>query len=178
MAVYNSEGVLERFGSTHIPSKQDIPSQVPCLLREVLGDNSPSHIILEGDLDLCAAWTSAIEKVHTNNLLIAKIEPHQWRKSVLTAKEMQSGRNAKAAARLISRQIVWKSGLPLPQGSMNTDAAEAILIGFWAVHHYGLRDGYDGNGLSRTTPHSLIERYTNGNVVLPPASYAVDKSVK
>jgi hypothetical protein len=94
------------------------------------------------------------------------VSPEEWRRKMLTAGERRNGPSAKAAARLIARQIMWRHGLTdfYYEGSMNTDVAEAICLGYYTVHeklHWV--NGTRGNGFADT----LIERYSNGNVVLP-----------
>lgn len=72
------------------------------------------------------------------------------------------GQRAKAAARLIARQVVAECGVGAAsrhEGPFNTDAAEAVLLGYYAVLELGW--------LHRSPP---VRRFQNGDVVLPRAA--------
>ncbi len=88
------------------------------------------------------------------------VSPEAWRKELLTQKERKTGSSSKAAARLIARQLVSMRGAAgkAHAGRFPTDAAEAVLIGYYAVRRLGWC-GADGDG-------PAVKRYTNGAVVL------------
>ena len=73
-------------------------------------------------------------------------------------KERKTGVAAKAAARLIARQVVVERGAAGQKhaGKFPTDAAEAVLAGYYAVRRLGWCEG-DG---------PPVRRYTNGVVIL------------
>ena len=79
---------------------------------------------------------------------------------------------AKAAARLVSRQIAYEHSAegcaPIPS-KLPTDAAEAVLAGYYAVRKLGWIDAE----AARKPP---VQRYMNGAVVLPPAAAAASSA--
>ena len=87
------------------------------------------------------------------------VEPRAWRGALLSPKEYRSGQRAKAAARLIARQIVADRGAGgemRHEGPFNTDAAEAVLLGYFSVLQLGW--------VRRVPP---VRRWQNGDVVVP-----------
>ena len=88
------------------------------------------------------------------------VSPEAWRADLLLPKERKSGVAAKAAARLVARQIVAEHSAPgcVQPEKLPTDAAEAVLAGYHAVRQLGWRG-------SKAEP--AVKRYTNGAVVLP-----------
>jgi hypothetical protein len=174
-AVYGPNGDLRTHSNRQFSSMVELRESIPSLI-ETFGGGSLQHLYLEGDIPLCEAWTSAVQQCHNGIQSIVKVEPSSWRDDLLTPRERQTGKDAKAAARLISRQIMWKSGLPIPNGPLDTDEAEAILIGFWAVCQLGWRRPHNDDFGVRSREKLFVERYCNGNVVLPPASYTQRKA--
>ena len=89
---------------------------------------------------------------------VVDVSPETWRRELLLPKERKSGAAAKAAARLVARQVVLERGTAgqAHAGRFPTDAAEAVLIGYYAVRKLGwCKD--DG---------PAVKRYTNGVVIL------------
>lgn len=69
----------------------------------------------------------------------------EWRATVLIPRERMDAASAKQAARKKARALVAKMQGPKPS-SLNTDAAEAVLIGFYAVRRLGWLTSYvDGD---------------------------------
>lgn len=125
-----------------------------------------------------------------------KVSPAQWRERLLTPKERSSANSAKAASRDIARQLlrrfaasplepyVWggahshahvtrregdgSGGTMKKRNRMNTDAAEALLIGYYGVLER--ESGSGGLSLGNTAAVAAagvscpVERYTNGNI--------------
>jgi len=84
-----------------------------------------------------------------------------WRASLLTSSERRGHKQAKSAARLICRQIIKRFGSLGCDKQTNNDSAEAILIGWWALHHFAL-----ANSSSKCKSIGpLVDRYINGDVV-------------
>ena len=171
LALFNATGSLLRYFSREFsPVADDRQPQVVALLTEL--EPKPTHVVLEGDTLLYAQWEAAIldTLAHPPATVLA-VAPSEWRAKMLLKKEAQSSATAKAAARLISRQIVYRAGLAdgYVEGPMDTDAAEAILLGFYAVR---AKLGWVVHDAAQQRQQqflpTLVERYTNGNVVLPP----------
>lgn len=117
-----------------------------------------THVAVEGgDTSLLATWTRAIP-----NISLLRVSPEEWRSELLNAKESQSGESAKAASRLIARQIVEDFGsMDLHAGKFPTDVAESVLLGMYCCRRLGW--------ITRTP---VVRRFTNGNVVTPKKTVA------
>ncbi|EOD21629.1 hypothetical protein EMIHUDRAFT_207581 [Emiliania huxleyi CCMP1516] len=110
-----------------------------------------THVAIEGgDPPLWEAWGEA------HGAAPLSVSADEWRRHLLTRKERSSGSCAKAAARLVARQVVADFGaMEAHVGAFKTDAAEAVLMGYYAYR------------LGWTTREPPIRRFSNGNVVLP-----------
>jgi len=100
-------------------------------------------------------------------LRVMVVEPRAWRRALLTPKEQKTGKLAKAAARLIARQVVAECSAQADarhEGAFNTDAAEAVLLGFFSV----LELGWEHRSPS-------VRRYQNGDIVVPKKAPAAPK---
>lgn len=123
-----------------------------------------THLAIEGrDVALRDEWAAAALRVAREQGASAParpvdVSPEAWRRELLLPKERKSGRESKAAARLVARQVVLERGV-LGQGHAGrfpTDAAEAVLVGYYAVRRLGWVDS--------TGP--AVRRYTNGCIIL------------
>jgi hypothetical protein len=197
-AFYTSAGRLIDFTCERFPSTAALPEFINDRLVSWEGKYKVSNVVLEGDALLRKIWTDAVtdySKSTSLNIEVTPVSPSEWREALLIKKERQSGKLAKTAAREISRQIMWRSEIvdTYYDRPINTDAAEAILIGYYAVHcrrlfipagsesqSQGLTDmGSEASSSSRMIlPSSkpLVERYCNGNVVLPPRAQSLTRS--
>ena len=157
-AHYAADGRVTHFGAAQYTNT----SQFRARSRDVLLEARPgavtkTHLVLEGPPDLLRAWEDVVEELDEEPALVWQVGPGEWREELLLPRERASGHKAKAAARLIARQIIRRFGLGVESPvSMNTDAAEAVLIGYYACLKLGWLP-------ATKTP---IERFTNGNVVL------------
>ncbi|MGE0493192.1 MAG: hypothetical protein AB7S38_28540 [Vulcanimicrobiota bacterium] len=92
-------------------------------------------IVAEGDPNLAKAWFSARPQA-ANRLLSAEI----WRPAFFIPRQRSSGARAKSEAEKLARDVMRDAGLPVP-ARLTDDAAEAVLIGLWAVTDLGWREG-------------------------------------
>ena len=132
-----------------------------------------THLAIEGrDVMLRDEWDAAALRTarrlggEARGVRVARrvdVSPEAWRADLLLPKERKSGVAAKAAARLVARQIVAEHSAPgcVQPEKLPTDAAEAVLAGYHAVRQLGWRG-------SKAEP--AVKRYTNGAVVLPSGS--------
>jgi hypothetical protein len=188
-AFYSAAGRLLEFACERFPSTAELPPFIRDFLASYENKYQISHIILEGDAILSKIWTDTVHEYSSQSeVYVIGVSPQEWRDALLTRKERQSGKHAKTAAREISRQIMWRSGLidSYYNKPMNTDAAEAILIGYYSVkvklaglHGLGFsQEGPEASAAAaaavsvQPSSNQLIERYCNGNVVLPPREKA------
>ena len=170
-AIYDNEGTLTTAFGRRFESQSNIDASINEVLVDVTRNYSITHYVLEGDNVLQKAWREAIATfigTEQTTVEIITVSPAEWRAQMLMKKEAESGSSAKAAARLIARQIMWRAGLVDEYSTkpMDTDVAEAILIGYYATRTKLNWTGED----KKKNPYqtTLVERYSNGNVVLPP----------
>ena len=125
-----------------------------------------SYLAVEGGGDLWDAWSSALEHETSDSLIgnqsrrniqLLSVRPNEWRAHLLSQKERSSSRASKEAARLIARQVVSEFGeMSNHQGKFETDVAESVAMGY----HVASRLGW-------ITRHPAVQRYTNGQIVVP-----------
>ncbi|MFP2904470.1 hypothetical protein ACLESD_05320, partial [Pyxidicoccus sp. 3LFB2] len=72
-------------------------------------------------------------------LPVLRVAAEDWREKLLYAREQRSGSLAKDAADVLARKVIGWSGAAKPT-SLKHDAAEAILLGLWAVLEVGWLD--------------------------------------
>jgi len=135
-----------------------------------------THLAIEGgdsklkdvwDAACCRAAKKQVEQRDSSKppplIQIMEVSPMAWRADFLNKKEQANSKTAKAAAEQIAQQVVAERGEagapsaePLP-----LDAAEAVLIGYFALRRLGWVSG-----------EPAVQRYVNGNIIVPrvPAS--------
>lgn len=126
MAWYGRDGRLLRYGSRHFGSRGQMRKAVRPLLAGV------GWLVLEGN-SLAGPWVRAAADLGVPARVISAEE---WRPALLLPRERRSGSVAKAHADRLARLVVAWSLLPPPR-SLRHDAAEAILVGLWAVRQVG-----------------------------------------
>ena len=122
-----------------------------------------THLAIEGrDVALRDEWAAAAlraaKRLDCKPARLVDVSPEGWRKALLLPKERKTGLAAKAAARLVARQLVLERGTDgaAHSGRFPTDAAEAVLVGYYAIRRLGW--------VNAEGP--AVRRYTNGVVIL------------
>lgn len=127
IAQYGADGRLLKYRSTNFGSLSRLRKAVPGILKSL---GPVSHVVVEGDRALGEIW----QKSAGNRF--QWVSPEQWRGRLLLSRKQRSGKAAKDEADVLARKIIVWSGLKRPT-SLRHDAAEAILIGLWAVLEFG-----------------------------------------
>lgn len=175
VSVYTDEGKLLRYEQMKFGDADELRAHAPILLEslEDFADSieegekawSITHVAIEGgDVALLDVWRSSIKPDPAKADLrggrgatLITVRPEEWRANMLTVKEKKSGRDAKAAARLIARQVVDDFGvMEKHQGKFKTDSAEAVTLGYYLARRMGW--------ISRGT---VVRRSTNGSIIVP-----------
>ena len=126
LAQYNSDGRLLSYRSTHFGSFSTLKKGVPGIIKSI---ENIEHIVVEGDRRLGEVWQKwAMRKGAQFHVVSAE----KWRCVLLKPRKQISGKAAKDEADVLARKVISWSGLSRPT-SLRHDAAEAILIGLWAV---------------------------------------------
>lgn len=124
-AVFNDEGQLIRFGSRNIGAKANLKKTAWAMLHQVEG---LKRLVVEGGGDIAEVWIQTAQKM---GLLVMKTHAEVWREALLKEKQRRSGVMAKEHALKLARNLMCEAGLPPPK-TFRHDAAEAILVGYWA----------------------------------------------
>jgi hypothetical protein len=125
-AAYGSAGRLLAYGSRHYGNRGALRKAVPRILDAYPG---LKVLVVEGGGDLALPWEGEARR---RGVAWRQVQGEEWRESLLRPSERRRGRDAKAAADVLARELIERSGAPRPT-SLRHDAAEAVLIGFWAV---------------------------------------------
>jgi hypothetical protein len=125
-ATFATGGRLLAYGSRHFGSRATLRKAIPHLL-----DDYPALalLVIEGGGALLVPWEKEASR---RGLAVRQVMGEEWRKSVLLPYQRRSGKDAKAAAGVVARELIEKSGAKRPT-SLRHDAAEAILVGAWAA---------------------------------------------
>ncbi|MBN2362354.1 MAG: hypothetical protein JXR83_23075 [Deltaproteobacteria bacterium] len=130
LALYGDDGRLRWYRSTNFGNRGRLRRAAFPLLRAI---PDLRWLAAEGDRALAAIWARAALPVGAGLRLVPA---ETWRGRLLLRREQRDGRSAKASAGPLARRVIRWSGAPAPT-SLRTDAAEAILIGLWAVLELG-----------------------------------------
>jgi hypothetical protein len=130
LALYGSDGRLGWYRSKNYGTTARLKRDVHNMLVSI---PSLKHIVVEGDRGLAAIWE---QEAVRHNIFTRQIHAEQWRQKLLYAREQKSGPEAKRNAEYFARKIIKWSGMAGPT-SLRHDAAEAIMIGLWAVLELG-----------------------------------------
>ena len=134
LAGFGEDGKLQWYRSRNFGTRPRLKNAAASLLRE---HPETTHLVVEGGGDLAPAWQKAAERRGIHHVLV---DAHTWRADLLHQREQRSGVEAKQAADRLARRVIEWSGAPRPT-SLRHDAAEAILVGLWAVLKLGWLEG-------------------------------------
>ena len=130
MALYDSQGRLTSYRSTNFGSTSRLKKGVSGILRPL---DSLDWVVVEGDRRLGEVWEGAASHRGAG---FTWVSPEEWRRALLLPRKQRSGAKAKEEAGALARKVIRWSGLK-GATSLRHDAAEAILIGLWAVKTLG-----------------------------------------
>ncbi|UCH81807.1 MAG: hypothetical protein JSW20_04075 [Nitrospiraceae bacterium] len=130
LALYRQDGRLSWYRSKNYGSIGRLKRDVHNILGSI---SSLRYIILEGDKSLSAVWE---QEAARRNMYTRNITAEQWRRRLLYEREQKSGPDAKINADHLARKVIKWSNLS-GSTSLRHDAAEAIMIGLWAVIERG-----------------------------------------
>jgi len=132
LALYAEDGRLLWYRSHHLGSRAHLKRAVSRILGELRGLHS---LVVEGGGTLAEVW---LKEAARQGVAARQVHAEQWRSALLLPRQQRSGRQAKQVADDLAREIIAKSGAAKPT-SLRHDAAEAILVGWWALSTDPLR---------------------------------------
>jgi hypothetical protein len=125
-ATFDGEGRLLAYGSRHFGTRTALRKAIP----RILGEHPRLELlVVEGGGDLFVPWE---KEARRRGIGVKQVMGEEWRHRILLPRQQASGRDAKAAADLVAREVIERSGAKRPT-SLRHDAAEAILVGTWAA---------------------------------------------
>ena len=130
LALFGKDGKLRWYRSKNYGSTARLKRDINNLLNA-----TPDILLLalEGGGTIASVWEREAKR---RDIPVRLIHAEQWRKSLLFPRQQLSGSQAKYHAGKCARDIISWSGISRP-ASLRHDAAEAILIGLWAVMEMG-----------------------------------------
>ena len=123
-AAFAKDGRLLAYGSRHYGSHATLRKAIPHILD---GYPALSLLVVEGGGDLFVPWEKEAAR---RSIPVKQISGEEWRKTILLPWQRRTGKDAKAAADGVAREVIERSGAKRPT-SLRHDAAEAILVGAW-----------------------------------------------
>ena len=126
LAMYEKDGRLIWYRSKNFGNATRLRRGVRAVL-----DERPdlAWLILEGGGKLAEIWTLEAEWRHIS---MRQISAEVWREQLFHPRQWRNSAQAKRSADELARRVIRWSGARRPT-SLRHDAAEAILIGLWAV---------------------------------------------
>lgn len=125
-AAFGSSGRLLGYGSRHFGTRAALRRAAAMILDDYPG---LATLVIEGGGDLAAPWRKEAAR---RGLAFRQVHGETWRLATLAPSKRRSGEAAKAAADGLARAAIERAGAPRPT-SLRHDAAEAILVGLWAL---------------------------------------------
>ena len=128
--MYSSEGKLLWYRSQNFGNKVRLRKAIPWILNI---EEDVNYLIIEGGGPLRKIWDAHLEK---RNIEVFHIMAEDWRKDILLEREQRKGKKAKEKAIVYAEKVIGKLSEKKAR-TINDDAAEAILIGFWGCIKQG-----------------------------------------
>jgi len=125
LALYAGDGRLLWYRSHHLGSRAHLQRAAARILGELPG---LQQVVVEGGGTLAEVW---VKEAQHRGVAAHVVHAEQWRSALLLSRQQRTGRLAKQVADALAREIIARSGGPKPT-SLRHDAAEAILVGWWA----------------------------------------------
>ncbi|MFW5836941.1 MAG: hypothetical protein ACOCVM_02960 [Desulfovibrionaceae bacterium] len=126
LALFSRSGRLLWARSQHLGGRSQLKRRARGLLRELPGLRL---VVLEGGGELAEVWSREAARLGIESWTIPA---EAWRKDMLLPRERTSGATSKAWALRKAKEVIAGMEGKKP-ASLRTDAAEAVLVGVWAV---------------------------------------------
>jgi hypothetical protein len=130
LALFSSEGRLMWHRSQNFGNKARLRKAIPWIVGL---EEDITYIVIEGGGPLLKLWDAYLEK---RNIEVLHIMAEEWRYALLLDREQRKGWQAKENA-VRYAGIIIKKICNQKTVATNNDAAEAILIGTWAMEKLG-----------------------------------------
>ena len=126
LALFELSGKLLWYRSHNFGSRARLKKAIWQIMHDISG---LTHLVVEGGGNLAEVW---LKEGTRRGLKVSLVQAVTWRKDLLLARQQRTGKQAKQVADELAREIIEKSGAAKPTSLLH-DAAEAILVGWWAL---------------------------------------------
>jgi hypothetical protein len=130
LALYRRDGRLLWYRSTNFGSVRRLKQALPGILDPL---ENLEFVILEGGGQLAEIWQRECAR---RALSCQTIAAETWRRQLLIPRQQQAAQQAKQSAGELARTVIDVLALKRPT-SLRHDAAEAILVGLYALLRRG-----------------------------------------
>ena len=130
LALFEADGRLKWYRSSNFGGLSRLKQGVYPIIKEL---PEGSVVVIEGGGQVAVIWEHEAAR---RGLELMRVSAECWRGALLLKRHQRSGPEAKRWAGALARRVIQWSGAPRPT-SLRHDAAEAILIGLWAVLEKG-----------------------------------------
>lgn len=130
IAAYDRAGTLCYARARRFPSRDRLRAAVPGLLA---GLRPLCWLVLEGDAALARPW---VREARMCGAKVRFVKPETWRRALMPPREFRTGAMVKQHAQRRATALLAEAGRP-PVVPLRHDAAEAALIGLWALAEVG-----------------------------------------
>lgn len=135
LACYGRDGRLRWYRSSNFGDAARLRRAIPGLLD---GIDRLEWLACEGNGPLAALW---LRQAELRQLQVLQCQAADWRRLLLLPRQRRRGGQAKEQAVHLARRVIDWSEIRRPT-SLRHDAAEAILIGLFAVVRIGWLDAF------------------------------------
>lgn len=133
-ALYGGDGRLRWYRSRNYGSMARLKKAAYGLVGEIDG---LARVVVEGGGAPSEPW---VKEGDRRGIPVVRVHAHSWREPLLLSRDRRTGADAKDRADTLARRVIEWSEAPRPT-SLRHDAAEAILLGLWAVVEAGWLPG-------------------------------------
>lgn len=133
LALFRDDGRLAWYRSRHYGTRDQLRRHVHRLLAET---PDLAWLVVEGGGPIAEIW---VREAQRRGVAVRTIGAEVWRECLLRPRDRRTGGQSKLSADALARQVINWSDAPRPT-SLRHDAAEAILVGLWAVLDLGWLD--------------------------------------
>lgn len=133
LALYRRDGCLLWYRSTNFASIGRLKQAIPGILDEIA---TLERVVLEGGGQLATVWQRECQR---RAIPCQTLAAETWRRRLLTPRQQQGTVIAKQSAGELARQVIDLLALKRPT-SLRHDAAEAVLVGLYALLSSDWRD--------------------------------------
>lgn len=130
LALYGGDGRLRWFRSRNYGSMARLKRAAYGLTGEIDG---LAYVVVEGGGPPAEPW---LKEAARRDIPARQVHAAAWRERLLLTRNRRTGAAAKERADVLARRVIEWSGIP-GATSLRHDAAEAIMLGLWAVVEIG-----------------------------------------